>query len=71
MANSIEKDMATEGGGGDVISNTTLDSDKEDDIVEFVDDEPTRGPTILAKKRRAIVENNVGEKTNFEDLLAQ
>ncbi|CAM6029247.1 unnamed protein product [Sphagnum balticum] len=70
MANSTEKDMAIEG-GGDVKSKTTSDNDKEDDISKFVDDEPTRGPTRPTKKRKAIVESNVGEEINFEDLLAQ
>jgi hypothetical protein len=71
MANNIEKDMATKGRRGDMKSKTTSDNDKEDDIAEFVDDEPARRLKTLGKKRKAIVEFNVCEKTNFEDLLAQ
>jgi hypothetical protein len=40
MANGIEKDMAVEG-GGDVKSDTKASSDKEVDIVNFVDDKPS------------------------------
>jgi hypothetical protein len=56
-------------GGGDVKSDTKSSSDKEVDIANFVDDEPSRGLERLVKMNRSIAESNEGEEINFEDQL--
>jgi len=69
MANGIEKDMVVEG-GEDVKSNIASGSDKEVDIIDFVDDEPSKGLARPTKKYKGIAKYNEGEEIDFENQLA-
>ncbi len=69
MADGIEKDMAIEE-GGDVKLDIAFGNDKEVDIANFVDGEPSNGLARPTKKSWGIVKSNEGEKINFEDWLA-